>query len=282
MIEEAKADGHTIGFVPTMGALHRGHTALIDASVKRCDFTVVSIYVNPLQFGPSEDLKQYPRDLKADTILCERHGANLVFAPDDEEMYPTDQQLTVVEVQGLTDHLCGASRPGHFKGVTTVVAKLFQIITSDFAFFGEKDFQQLAVIRRMVEDLHFPVKIMPVATVREEDGLALSSRNRYLSGEERSAASAIPTALSKARHVIQSGERNPKTIKQVIRDELALEPMIREDYVEIVDEATLHPINYIDEERHHDHNGRQNFVIALAVFIGNTRLIDNMSFSIGG
>lgn len=266
-VAQAKATGARIGFVPTMGALHEGHGALIDASVAECDVTVVSIFVNPLQFGPSEDFHKYPRDLEADEAFCRARGVDLIFAPADEEMYPRENR-TVVEVSELTEGLCGAFRPGHFRGVTTVVAKLFHIVTPDVAYFGQKDYQQAAVIRRMVEDLNFPLEIRTVPTVREPDGLAMSSRNRYLNPEERQAALALYRGLMAAREAFQKGERDAETIRELIRAEFRKEPLVREQYIEVVDADDLRPVSYID--------GR--VAVAVAAFVGDTRLIDNIVF----
>lgn len=289
-VAEAKQAGRKIGFVPTMGALHEGHAALIDASVRAGDWTVVSIFVNPLQFGPSEDLDRYPRNLAADQAVCEAHGASLIFAPPVVEMYPAGDPKTTIEVHGLTDGLCGAHRPGHFRGVTTVVGKLFNIVQPDRAYFGQKDFQQLVVIKRMVQDLNFPIEIVPVATVREPDGLAKSSRNSYLSPEEREAAAGIYRALSKAAGAARGGERDPERLKALIRSEWSKEPLIREEYIEIVDAADLTPITRGTAGRSIKDQqsltaGEQSLtgqaltgevLIAVACRIGSTRLIDNV------
>ncbi|HHW09447.1 MAG TPA: pantoate--beta-alanine ligase [Firmicutes bacterium] len=260
----ARIKGLTIGLVPTMGALHQGHAALIDAARARCGYVVVSIFVNPLQFGPQEDLKRYPRRPAEDEALCREHGVDLIFAPSDEEMYP-DRQLTIVEVLELTRGLCGASRPGHFRGVTTVVSKLFNIVQPDVAFFGQKDAQQAAVIRRMVADLNFPLEIAVVPTVREADGLALSSRNVYLSPEERKAAVVLYRALTKAKEMVEKGERSAAAVRRRLLETIAAEPLAELDYAEVVDYDTLEPVDFIDGK----------ILLALAVKIGRTRLIDN-------
>lgn len=267
VVAAARAGGKRIGLVPTMGALHRGHAALIDASVAECDFTVVSIFVNALQFGPQEDFAVYPRDLDADQALCEEHGVDVVFAPTPGEMYPSEQR-TFVDVTGLTDGLCGAFRPGHFRGVTTVVAKLFHIASPDVAYFGAKDAQQLVVIRRMVRDLNFPIEVRAVATVREESGLALSSRNRYLSDEQQKGAAAIYQGLQAARALLEAGETNPERVRQAVRDELVKEPGLREQYVEVVDAEELERVKRIE--------GRT--LVAVAAYAGKTRLIDNIFY----
>lgn len=266
-VAEARARGARIGFVPTMGALHAGHGALMDASVAECDVTVVSIFVNPLQFGPAEDFHKYPRDLEADEAFCRERGVDIVFAPSDEEMYPRPPRA-FVEVEELTAGLCGAYRPGHFRGVTTVVTKLFHIVQPDVAYFGQKDFQQAAVIRRMVEDLNFPLEIRTVPTVREADGLAMSSRNRYLNPEERRAATALYRGLVAARELMEKGERDPEKVRARVREVWAEEPLVREQYIEVVDAVDLKPVSYIDGQ----------VAVAVAAFVGTTRLIDNILF----
>jgi len=266
-VARARAAGARIGFVPTMGALHEGHGALVDASVAECDVTVVSIFVNPLQFGPAEDFHKDPRDLEADKAFCQARGVDFIFAPSEKEMYP-EPPRAFVEVEELTAGLCGAFRPGHFRGVTTVVTKLFHIVMPDVAYFGQKDYQQLAVIRRMVDDLNFPVEIRGVPTVREADGLAMSSRNRYLNPEERRAATALYRGLTAAKALLEQGERNADRVRQRVREELAKEPLVREQYVEVVDADDLSQVSYID--------GR--VAVAVAAFVGTTRLIDNIVF----
>ncbi|MEZ0344603.1 MAG: pantoate--beta-alanine ligase [Caldimicrobium sp.] len=259
-----KKKGETIGFVPTMGYLHEGHLSLVRLAKKRADRVVVSIFVNPLQFGPSEDYHVYPRDLERDFSLLEKEGVDVVFVPDEKEMYPPDYQ-TYVEVTRLTQGLCGAFRPGHFKGVTTVVLKLFNIVKPDFAVFGEKDYQQLKVIQQMVKDLNLDVEIIPHPIVREEAGLAMSSRNAYLSEEERHSAVALYQSLKMAERIIHDGERDAERVKTLIRDYLEKFPHNKVQYVEIVDPETLESVAEI----------KGPVLIALAVFVGKTRLIDN-------
>jgi len=261
-----KKRGKRIGFVPTMGALHQGHLSLIRLARKHSDFVVVSIFVNPTQFGPKEDFKKYPRNLKKDAALCQSSGANLIFAPSPEEIYPKGFS-TYVTVEGLTQGLCGASRPGHFKGVATVVSKLFNIVQPDAAVFGQKDAQQLAVIRRMTADLDLPVKIIGAPIVREPDGLAMSSRNRYLSLEERQQAVALSRALNMAQRLVKSGKRESGIVKrELIKVLKHYAPLGKIDYLEIVDNATLKPVKVI----------QKNTLLALAVKFPRARLIDNI------
>jgi pantoate--beta-alanine ligase len=262
-----EAEGLVV-LVPTMGALHRGHAALIDrarALAGAEGTVVVSIFVNPTQFGPKEDLARYPRPFAADRQLCAEHGADLIFHPTPEEMYP-EGFSTYVEESEVSARLCGASRPGHFRGVCTVVLKLFQITRPAMAVFGLKDFQQCAVIRRMVRDLNLPVKIVPAETVREPDGLALSSRNQYLSPEERAQAPVLRRALLQANEAFRSGETSAARLRQILKKALATTPLARIDYLEIADADTLQPVKQV--------NG--NSVMAVAVFFGRTRLIDNL------
>lgn len=266
-VAKARAEGKRIGFVPTMGALHEGHAALIRRSVAECDFTAVSIFVNKLQFGAGEDFDKYPRTLDSDAAICKDVGADLVFAPSHDEMYPHEPRA-FVEVEGLTEGLCGRFRPGHFRGVTTVVAKLFHIVGPDVAYFGEKDAQQLYVIRRMVRDLDFPLEIRGVPTVREADGLAMSSRNRYLAPAERAAAPALYRGLSRARELMAQGERDAERVREAVRAEIAREPLMREQYVEVVDVDQLKPLAVIEDKA----------LVAAAVYLGETRLIDNVMF----
>ncbi len=254
--------------VPTMGALHRGHTALIDRARKlagRNGTVVVSIFVNPTQFGPKEDLSRYPRPFAADKKLCADHGVDLIFHPGPAQMYP-EGFSTYVEENSLSSLLCGASRPGHFRGVCTVVLKLFQIIQPQVAVFGLKDFQQCAVIQRMVRDLDLPIRIVPAETVREPDGLALSSRNQYLSPEEREQAPTLRCALLAARDAWRHGEKNAARLRKLVVDRIGTAPLARIDYVEVADTTTLQPIQKVD----------RTTVIAVAVFFGRTRLIDNL------
>jgi pantoate--beta-alanine ligase len=263
-VNREKSLGKTIGFVPTMGFLHEGHLSLVRDSLKKADVTVVSIFVNPTQFGPKEDFKDYPRDIHRDTEVLEKEGVGYLFFPGNEEMYP-DGYKTYVEVPDLQDKLCGRSRPGHFRGVCTVVLKLFNIVDPDFAYFGQKDAQQAIILKRMAEDLNLKVKVEVLPTVREEDGLALSSRNTYLSQEERRAALVLSRSLDEARQMVENGERDAGRIKNRIREVISQEPLARIDYVEIVDMDDLDPVNEIENEA----------LAALAVFIVKVRLIDN-------
>lgn len=263
-----RSEGKTIGFVPTMGYFHEGHLSLMRKARQECDVVVVSIYVNPLQFGPREDFNRYPRDIERDLKMAESVGVDIVFAPTDEEMYPEGYQ-TFVEVTELTRGLEGIHRPGHFRGVTTVVAKLFNIVLPHKAYFGEKDFQQLRVVQKMVRDLNFPVEIVPCPTVREEDGLAMSSRNTYLSPDERKAATILYRSLKAADELFKSGERNATRLKAKVWEVLATEPLVRPQYVEIVDVETLEPVYTVDRPS----------VILLAAFVGQARLIDEWVLS---
>jgi len=263
---EEKLKGKKIGFVPTMGALHQGHLSLIRKAREECDRVVVSIFVNPTQFGPGEDFDRYPRDLESDVRLCEREGVDVVFAPSVEEMYP-ENFSTWVEVKGnLTETLEGAHRPGHFRGVTTVLTKLFNIVIPDCSYFGEKDYQQALVVKKLVDDLNIPVEIVLAPTIREIDGLACSSRNRYLSKEERRAARVLYQSLLRAKTEIQDGEDNPSCIISSMEDLILEEPLAKIDYIAIVDPVSLKPVKRI----------RGEVLVAVAVKIGKTRLIDNM------
>ncbi|OQY07023.1 MAG: pantoate--beta-alanine ligase [Planctomycetales bacterium 4572_13] len=263
-VRQSRIEGKTIGLVPTMGALHAGHASLIEAAVAECDFVVVSIFVNPTQFGPGEDLDKYPCTLDTDAAFCENLGADLIFAPSADEMYPSEP-LTWVEVEKLTDGLCGANRPEHFKGVTTVCAKLFNIVGADIAYFGQKDAQQTAIIRRMVCDLNLPLQICVYPIVREPNGLAMSSRNRYLSAEERGRALCLRKALTACREQIAAGQRDRNTLIDTMEAIIA-QDQGRIDYVSIVDAETLEPLKTIAGK----------VLVALAVHIGDTRLIDNI------
>lgn len=267
IIKEAKREGKSVGFVPTMGFLHEGHISLIRKAKEENDFVVVSIFVNPTQFGPNEDYTSYPRDFDRDAQLCEEAGTDLIFYPTPEMMYPANYS-TYVNVEGLTDGLCGASRPGHFQGVATVVAKLFNIVTPDRAYFGQKDAQQVAVLERMTKDLNFDIEIVPCPIVREADGLAMSSRNTYLVGEERKAALVLSKSLNLASESIQSGERSAEKIFDQMKALIEGEPLAKIDYIEIVSAETLKPIKTIAGD----------VLIALAVKVGKPRLIDNMRF----
>ncbi len=262
---EARRAGKRIGLVPTMGALHAGHRQLIEACVADSDLTVVSIFVNPTQFGADEDFDRYPRQLEADEGLIDEAGGDIIFVPAAEEMY-AEGQTAWVEEERLAEGLCGARRPGHFRGVLTVCAKLFNIVEPAVAYFGKKDYQQFRVIERMVRDLDFPLEIRGVETVRESDGLALSSRNEYLTPEQRQHALGISRALKQGRMLIQDGERSTRVVVDVVRSELLREGGLRIDYIELVDAETLEPAFPL--------SGR--VLIAVAAFADKTRLIDNV------
>jgi len=268
-IENARREGKRIGFVPTMGYLHQGHCSLIQQARGENDLVVVSIFVNPVQFGPKEDYQNYPRDLERDKELAEKAGTDILFNPSVEEMYPKDFK-TYVNVKELTDKMCGAVRPGHFQGVTTVVNKLFNIVNPDKAYFGQKDAQQVAVIQQMVRDLNMEVKIISCPIVRDKDGLALSSRNGYLDAEERNAAFILNKALLKAKKLINEGERHPSRIKDYIIENIRQEPRANVDYVAVVEAESLKSVDYLEG----------NILFAIAVWIGKTRLIDNMIMKI--
>ncbi len=267
-VRKARLEGGAIGLVPTMGYLHQGHLSLISRARHANELVVVSIFVNPLQFGPKEDYASYPRDLERDSALAAEAGADIIFAPSVSEMYP-DKALTQVEVALLGDWLCGRSRPGHFRGVTTVVSKLFNIVQPDKAYFGEKDAQQLAIIKQMVADLNFPVEIVPVPIVREEDGLAMSSRNVYLSAQERADALVLNRALQQTNRLFRAGERSSSKLRQEILQMIEAVPGASVDYVEICDRSTLQPIESIDT----------GALVAVAVRFGKTRLIDNITLA---
>lgn len=263
-VKEWRAAGLSVGLVPTMGYLHEGHKSLIDRAVKENDRVVVSVFVNPMQFGPAEDLASYPRDLNRDAALCEAAGADLIFNPEPDNMY-SDDFSSFIDMNTLTKGLCGKSRPIHFRGVCTVVGKLFNIVQPDKAYFGQKDAQQLAVIRHMVNDLNFNLEIVGCPIIREADGLAKSSRNTYLSPEERQAALILSKSLELGRELIEAGERDAETIKQAVTELIQTEPLARIDYVELVDWNTLEPVERIEGP----------VLNAIAVYIGKTRLIDN-------
>jgi len=267
--ERVRARGGSLGLVPTMGALHEGHSALMREARKRTTTTAVTIFVNPTQFGPKEDLARYPRDLAGDIDKCAAEGVSIVFSPDVAEMYPPGEH-TRVRVSGLTDYLCGASRPGHFEGVATVVTKLFAAAGPSVAVFGRKDYQQLQVIRRMTRDLLLPVDIVGFPTVRESDGLALSSRNAFLSAEDRARALGIPLSLSRALERFRTGERRVRDLREPVRAALE-EAGLRIDYVTIADADELTPF---DETATVENRA----LLAVAAFAGNTRLIDNVVF----
>ncbi len=259
-----KLNNKIIGLVPTMGYLHNGHKSLIEKARLENDKVIVSIFINPLQFSKSEDLSTYPKDIDKDLLICKNSNVDIVFIPDENEMYKKDFS-SFVQVNNITSNLCGKSRPDHFKGVTTAVLKLFNITKCNTAYFGEKDYQQLKVIEKMVYDLNLDIKIVPCPIYREKDGLALSSRNAYLNQEERSAALCLNKSLFKAKQYLNTTKDSSK-LKQLIIDEINKEPLAKIDYIEIVNATTLEPIKYISE----------NTLIALAVFIGKTRLIDNL------
>ncbi len=263
-----KLKGKNIGFVPTMGALHEGHLSLIRASRKENDIVVVSIFVNPKQFGPNEDYSKYPRTHQEDIRLCENESVDFLFLPEENSFYTPDH-LTYVEVEKLSNLHCGKSRPGHFRGVTTVVLKLFNIVQPDQAYFGKKDFQQFIIIKKMVEDLSFPINIVGCPIVRDTDGLALSSRNKYLNSEERKVALNLSQSLSLAKEKILNNVVEPFTIYDLINKKLSSNPLLKIDYIAIVDDRYLKDVEIIDK----------NTVILVACFVGKTRLIDNLHCS---
>ena len=266
-VKEWKKQGLTVGLVPTMGYLHEGHASLVDKAVSMCDRVVASDFVNPTQFGPNEDLESYPRDFDRDCALLEEHGCSMVFHPSVEEMYAPDAATFVEILSDMPRQLCGKTRPIHFRGVCTVVSKLFNIVTPDKAFFGQKDAQQLAIIRRMVLDLSMGIEIVGCPIIREADGLAKSSRNTYLSAEERKAALVLSRAVKLGRELVQNGEKNADKVVDAMRALIEQEPLARIDYVSAVDGLTMLPV--------HEINGGE--LVAMAVYIGKTRLIDNFS-----
>ncbi len=263
-----KREGLTVGLVPTMGFLHEGHKSLIVRAAAENDRVVVSDFVNPTQFGPNEDLESYPRDFERDCALCEEAGAALVFHPEPSEMYAPDA-CTYVNMDALTHELCGLTRPIHFRGVCTVVSKLFNIVTPDRAYFGQKDAQQLAVIRRMVRDLNFGIEVVGCPIVREEDGLAKSSRNTYLSAEERAAALCLSRAVFAGQKLVEEGERDAAVVLAAMRAIIEAEPLAQIDYVKMVDFDTIEQIERIEDAP---------VLCAMAVYVGKTRLIDNFIF----
>lgn len=269
--DRVKSEGKTIGLVPTMGFLHEGHLSLIRQAKVSTDVVVVSIFVNPTQFGVGEDFDEYPRSMEKDTAACLREGVDVIFAPTAEEMYPSPY-LTYVNVEKITERLCGKSRPGHFRGVATVVNKLFNIVAPDKAFFGQKDAQQLIVIRRMVKDLNMRIKVIPVPIVREPDGVAMSSRNKYLSPQERQSAKCLNRALLHAKELISGGERDSARIVDAMRKIIENEQLAQVDYIEIFDADSLEEISRVEG----------NVLIALAVKFGSARLIDNMVVNVEG
>lgn len=262
-VKDARRNGKTIGFVPTMGFLHEGHKSLIVRAAKENDVVVVSDFVNPTQFGPNEDFEAYPRDIDKDACLCEEAGADIIFNPEPDEMYSSP--LTTISVDKITKGLCGKTRPIHFNGVCTVVSKLFNIVTPDRAYFGEKDAQQLIVVKKMVKDLNFDIEIIGCPIIRESDGLAKSSRNTYLNAEERSAALCLSRSLKIGKEMIENGEKEAQAVKNAIISEIEKEPLAKIDYVEIVDLDNLESTNRTDV----------GILCAMAVYIGKTRLIDN-------
>jgi len=264
---QARGEGEVIVFVPTMGFFHEGHLSLMREGRKLGDLLVISLFVNPTQFGPNEDFKNYPRDFERDRRMAEGVGTDILFAPEAGEMYPPDHQ-TLVRVEKATQNLCGRSRPTHFQGVTTVVAMLFEMVMPHVAIFGEKDYQQLVTIKQMVRDLHMNVEVVGMPTVREADGLAMSSRNTYLLPEERKAALSLYRSLQKAQELIQKNERDADRILQEMKRILQSEPLVRMDYIQVCDVRTLEDIKSIEGD----------VVIALAAYLGKTRLIDNFVF----
>lgn len=263
-VKEWKKQDLTVGFVPTMGYLHEGHASLMKRARAECDKVVVSIFVNPMQFGANEDLDSYPRDLEADSKLCESIGVDLIFHPEVEEMY-AEGFCSFVDMNGLTKELCGKSRPIHFRGVCTVVSKLFNIVTPDKAFFGQKDAQQLAVIRRMVRDLNMDIEIVGCPIIREEDGLAKSSRNTYLNDEERKAALILSQTIRLGEKLVEEGEKDAGKLVAAMKENIEKEPLAKIDYVEAVNMDTIEKVDAI----------APNTLVAMAVYIGKTRLIDN-------
>ena len=267
-IKKCRDEGLSIGLVPTMGYLHEGHISLMKQASEN-DRVVVSIFVNPMQFGPQEDLSSYPRDFENDSRLCEENGVDLIFNPEPSDMYESDF-CSYVDMSMLTEELCGLSRPVHFRGVCTVVSKLFNIITPDRAYFGEKDAQQLAIIKKMVTDLNFNVEVIGCPIIREKDGLAKSSRNTYLSVEERKAALVLSSSIQLGREILADGEKNAAVLVKIMKDYIEKEPLARIDYLKVVDSKTMQQVETID----------RSVLVAMAVFIGKTRLIDNFTLYI--
>lgn len=267
-VNQWKKEGKSVGFVPTMGYLHEGHMSLIDAASEN-DKVVVSIFVNPMQFGPNEDLASYPRDLDHDAKMCQEHGVDLIFHPTPEEMYG-DSFYSYVDMNVLTDELCGLSRPVHFRGVCTVVTKLFNIVRPDKAYFGQKDAQQLAIIKRMVKDLNMPLEIVGCPIIREKDGLAKSSRNTYLSDEERKAALVLSRSIALGKKMVEEGEKGSKKVVDAMTAEIQKEPLAKIDYVKMVSLETMQQVETIEG----------GILTAIAVYIGKTRLIDNFMYEL--
>lgn len=270
--DEQRADGGRVGFVPTMGFFHAGHRSLMRAARERADFVVVSLFVNPTQFGPNEDLAAYPRDLESDSVAAAAEGVDVLFAPTTEEVYPSGPPRTTVHVAGLTDGLCGAARPTHFDGVTTVAAKLLAIVGPCTAFFGRKDYQQLAVIRLMARDLDLPVAVVGCPLVRESDGVAMSSRNAYLSPEERGAATVLSRSLRAAAAAVQEGERDARAVEELVRSMIAREPLVALEYAELRGAELLESVTSLEGAR----------VLAVAAWCGRARLIDNVVLEVRG
>ncbi|NIM58924.1 MAG: pantoate--beta-alanine ligase [Candidatus Aminicenantes bacterium] len=268
VISGIKSQGKSVGFVPTMGYLHEGHLSLVRESIRIADVTVVSIFVNPAQFGPREDFDEYPRDLDRDSEVLKKQGVDYLFVPEADEIYPQGYK-TYVEVHDLQDKLCGRSRPGHFRGVCTVVLKLFNIIDPDISFFGQKDYQQAVILKRMAKELNLEVKIDVMPIIREGDGLALSSRNKYLTQEERKAALVLSRSLEEAKSMVGKGQTNSATIIKEMKEMIGRESLAKIDYVEIVDAENLDPVARVEKEA----------LAAVAVFIGKVRLIDNIILS---
>lgn len=271
MVRAIQREGRTVGLVPTMGALHAGHMSLIAAAAARCDVVAVTIFVNPLQFSPDEDLARYPRTLDADLEACRNGGVSLVFAPELAAMYP-GEPLTQVSVRKMSAHLCGAHRPGHFDGVATVVAKLFNVIPADVAFFGEKDYQQLTIIRRMVADLNMPIEIVGCPTIRAADGLAMSSRNVYLTPDQRRRATSLSRALFATAEAVRRGELRVEALIRSAQDKIRAAGPVEIDYIEIVDASSLEPLVTVDRAAR----------MCLAARYGSCRLIDNVALDAGG
>ena len=269
IVSDWRKQGYSIGFVPTMGYLHEGHQSLISKSASQNDKTVVSVFVNPIQFGPNEDLATYPRDLEREMQKVEEAGGDIIFNPEPSEMYP-EHFTSFLDTTETTELLCGARRPVHFRGVCTVVGKLFNIVAPDRAYFGQKDAQQLATIKRFARDLNFNVEIIPCPIIREDDGLAKSSRNTYLSPEERKAAVILSKSLEKGKQAIENGERDAKKVISIITESLETEPLAKVDYVEVVDFENIQRIDTVNGET----------LVAIAVFIGKTRLIDNFIITV--
>ena len=266
-VKNWRKEGYTVGLVPTMGFLHEGHASLIKKCREQNDKVVVSVFVNPTQFGPNEDLEAYPRDLEKDKALCESLGADLIFHPEPSEMHQNPK--TYMNIEGLSDNLCGKSRPIHFKGVCTVVSKLFNIVAPDRAYFGQKDAQQLAIIKKMVQDMNFDVEVVGCPIVREEDGLAKSSRNTYLSDEERKAALCLSKSVKKGMEIIKEGISAKEVIDEM-KKVINQEHLAKIDYVSMVDSLTMEDVETVDRD----------VLVAMAVYIGKTRLIDNFSFEV--